>query len=677
MKTTATTCPLDCPDACGVLVSSDESGAFVGLRGNPAHGYSRGHLCSKTAAYGDLIQSPDRLRTPLVRDASGVLVAASWDSAIARIVQNVRGLDGTQILAAWYAGSMGILAKKFPLRVMHALGATLVDGGLCDNTASAGYESVLGRVVGFDLEQTEQCDFVLLWGCDMTRTLQHLQPAVQRLCKRGVPVIGIDIYRSDTLIALERWGGRGLVVKPGSDAALALALCRLAFERGAANRAFLNLESLGHAEFEAHVRAGHDLAWAQASCGLEQAQIVRLFEELCRAQAPLVKTGVGWTRRRNGGASMRAVCALMTVLGRVDRLHYESFDTFRICEAAIERPDLRPVGVLDRRVPHVQLGLELERGKYRALFIWGHNPAVMCPDSARVRAGLERDDLFVVVHEQFLTETAERADVVLPATMFAEHADVYRSYGHRRLQWAQRACLAPPGPRSNVEAFAAIARGLELAPETFEVTTESLCDELLEASRDRLQPGDFERLRAGEPLSIQPPALVGKRWDTPSGLIELSSTSAEQAGSTRLPSYIQDDASGDRGAFWLICAPSKFGLNSTFSHSARHIARAGRPRVYVNPADAARLGVADGAPARLSNVRGAITLCAQFCDDMAPGTLRVDGVPRSRDVPEGVGVNVLVAPTLSDLGRGNVLYSTRVDLEPVLTATDASTLPRR
>lgn len=664
MRITPTTCPLDCPDACGVIVQADEHGSFVSLRGNPAHGYSRGHLCSKTASYGELIQSRERLLTPLIRDARGELVAASWEQALERIAQRMRGLAGPQILAAWYAGSMGIVAKKFPLRMMHALGATLVDGGLCDNTASAGYENVLGRVVGFDLERTDECDFVLLWGCDMARTVQHLQPAVQRLCKRGVPVIAIDIYRSDTLRALERWGGRGLVVAPGSDSALALALCRLAFERGAADREFLARETQGHAEFEAHARAQHDLDWAARTCGLQTRQIVELFEQLTRARLPLVKTGVGWTRRRNGGASMRAVCALMAVIGRVDRLHYESFDTFRLDESRIERPDLRPAAFPDRRVSHVQLGLELEQARVRALFVWGHNPAVMCPDAIRVRRALDREDLFVVVHEQFLTETAEHADVVLPATMFPEHADVYRSYGHRRLQLAQRACKAPAGPRCNVEAFAAIARHLGLPAACFEVTPESLCDELLAASSARLRPGDLEQLRAGVPLRIEPPALSGKRWDTPSGLIELRSEAAAAEGQPLLPSYLEDDAAAGRGRFWLIPAPSKFGLNSTFSHSARHLARAGKPRVYVNPEDARRLCLQDGASARVHNELGTITLRVEHSSDMPPGCVRIDGVPRGRDLPEGVGVNALVSPMLSDLGRGNVLYSTRVDLLP-------------
>ena len=365
-----------------------------------------------------------------------------------------------------------------------------------------------------------------------------------------------------------------------------------------------------------------------------------------------------------GSPRVRKLCSLMTVLGRADRLHYESFDTFRLSEEVIERPDLRPAGVPDHRVAHVQLGRELESGRFRALFVWGHNPAVMCPDAVRVRRGLERDDVFVVVHEQFLTETAERADVVLPATMFAEHADVYRSYGHRRMQLARRACIAPSGPRSNVECFAGIAQRLGLPRATFEVTPDSLCAELIEASRERIGEANLARLFAGEPVKIEPAPLEGKRWDTPSGRIELSSEACASQGLPRLATYVPDDACGGRGEFWLTPAPSKFGLNSTFSHSARHLARAGRPRVFMHPSDARRLAVREGQAVVLSNEHGSLTLDAAHSLDMAPGMLRVDGVPRGCDLPEGVGINALVAPDLSDLGRGNVLYSTRVDLKP-------------
>lgn len=653
MPRTATTCPLDCPDACGVVVESDDAGGLVSLLGNPAHGWSRGTMCSKTSVYGELFASPERLLTPYVR-AAGELVPASWDQAVARVAESVRGLPGESILAASYAGSMGLVARRFPRRMMHALGAVLTDDGLCDATASAGFELVLGDPVGLDLEQLDDVDGVVLWGCDMARTVQHLQPAVQRLCRSGVPAVVIDVHRSDTVRAVERWGGRGLCLRGGTDAALALGLARLAYERGDVDRAAVARECVGSEVFEEHVRGGHDLEWTARTTGLSVAEIEHLYGILTRSRRLLLKTGVGFTRRRHGGMSMRAVCSLAAVLGRADRVHYESYGTFKLNEEVLDRPDLRPNA--PALIHHVQLGRELESGRFRAVFVWGHNPAVTCPDAGRVQRALLRDDLFVVVHEQFMTETAARADVVLPATMFAEHEDVYRSYGHRRLQHARRALRAPEGPRSNVDCFAALARALDLPRETWDVSAEGLCAELLQASAARLSADERARLAAGEPTKLAPAPGRG----TPSGRIELASEAARALGQPALATYVPDG--GEGGAFTLISAPSKFTHNSTFSHSPRHLARRGAPSAVLHPEDARELGLEPGELVTLSNANGALSLPTETSSDVPRSMVRVDGLPRAADSPEGVGVNVLVSPDVADLGHGNVLYSTRVDL---------------
>jgi len=648
-----------------MLIESDTSGAFVALRGNPEHGYSRGHLCGKTAIYGDLVNSPDRLLTPLVRRGSkrnGELVPATWEEALARIVERVGPLKthGEQILVAFYAGTMGRIQRFFPLRMFHALGATLTDGGLCDNSTTAGYECVLGNVVGADLERADESDAVVLWGCDMVRTVQHLQPAVQKLCKRGVPAVAIDIYRSDTIAALEKWGGRGLIVKPGTDAALALGLARIAFEREWVDRAFLDSECLGAREFEAHVRSGHDLASTSAITGLAESEILELAEPLARSPKLLLKTGVGFGRRRNGAMSMRAVCSLAAVLGKVDNLHYESFSCFQLADDVVQRPDLRAAGRPNPTFQHAKLGRELESGRYKALFVWAHNPAVVCPESMRVRAGMQRDDVFVVVHEQFLTESAQLADVVLPSTMFVEHTDVYRSYGHRRLQVARKACEPPAGPRSVLDTFAAIAKALDLPRETWDVTSETLLEAFLESTLALMGDAQRDELLAGKPIKVSRALKPGE--GTPSGKVELMSSAAAALGQPALATYVPDDGCGTRGEFWLVSAPSVHTHNSTFSHSGRHVRRVGEQRVKVNPSDAQRLGLVDGARATLSNAHGSVTFPVDVTSDMPPGLVRIDGLPRAEDTPERVGVNALVSAEVSDLGDNNSLYSTRVDL---------------
>jgi anaerobic selenocysteine-containing dehydrogenase len=341
-------------------------------------------------------------------------------------------------------------------------------------------------------------------------------------------------------------------------------------------------------------------------------------------------------------------------------VHYESSDHFGLPGEVIERPDLRPAGSIDEPVRHVAIGRELEQGRFRAAFVWGHNPAVTVPDANRVRAGLARDDLFLVVHELFLTETAELADVVLPATAFVEQSDVYRSYNHRVLHYTRRACDPPHAQRSNVETFRALARTLGLAAEAWEDDEDALCHQLLEASRERFSDQEYERLLACEPVKLAPRKLADR--GTPSGKIELVSELARRVGQPALATWVADDYAGGQGDWILIAAPSIATHNSTFSHSTRHAQRAGKPCVHLGPRDAAEVGVRDGDLLRLSNEQGALTLPARTSADMPRRRLRIDGLPSARDFPEGVGVNALVPGALSDLGAGNVLYSTRVHL---------------
>ncbi len=656
-----TTCPLDCPDACGVLVETDAQGALASLRGDPAHPWSRGVLCGKTALYGEVVRAPNRLLHPLVR--RGVeLVRATWDEALDLVAARVGALPGREVLALSYGGSMGIVQRKFPNRVMNALGATHHDGGICDATADAGYQSVLGRCLGPDLDDVGACDLLVLWGCDIARTVQHLQPRVKALQDRGVPVVAIDVWRTDTIEDVERRGGRGFTIRPGTDAALALCLARLAYERDAVDREYLARECIGAEKFEQHVRGAHDIAWTARTTGLTEMDVLELAALLFGAERPFVKTGVGWARRRNGGNSMRSVCALAAILGQGDRVHFESYAHFGLAEDVVHRPDLRPPEALRDPVSQVGLGRMLAEGSFRAVFVWCHDPAVTLPDSAKFRRAFARDDLFTVVHDHFLTETAALADVVLPATTFVEHADVYRSYGHRAVQRARAIAKAPGEARSNVETFAAIARRLGLPRETWDVTAEGLCDELLTASRARFTDDEFARLATGMPVKLAPRAFEG--WGTPSDRIELASDAAVAAGSTRCPAYVPDDAEATQGAFQLVCAPSVHTHNATFSHSARHAKKAGIPRAHLNPADAQRLGIGGGARVRLANDRATVTLTCATDLRVPVGLVRVDGLPRAAEVPEGHGINALVAGEVSDLGGGNVLYSTRCDVTP-------------
>jgi anaerobic selenocysteine-containing dehydrogenase len=654
----STTCPLDCPDACGVLAETGGDGGLVRLHGDPAHPYTRGFLCGKTSDYHRLVQHSARLTEPLLR-RNGELCACSWDDALAEIARRVAPLRGEDVLPLCYAGNQGLVARRFPQRMMNALGAGAHNGGICSSVGEAGYRLVLGDLVGPDVEEIGEADALVLWGVDAARTWQHLLPTVKELCKAGVPVLAIDVYRTDTLKKLERWGGTGLVIHPGSDAALALGVARLAYERGWADRDFLARECLGAEAFEQHVCTAHDLEATCRATGLERAQVEGLAALLGRAGRAHVKTGTGWTRRRNGGASMRAVCSLAAVVGCAERVLFESADHFALDKSVLERPDLRGDRPLPQPSMQAALGKELGEGRYRAAFVWGHNPAVTLPDSARVRAGLSREDLFLVVHDSFLTETAALADVVLPATHFLEQSDLYASYGHRYLHYARKVVEPPAGAKSNLQAFAAMARALGLPRETWDVTEESVVEEVLEASRERIGDEDLQRLLAGERVKLRPLKRTGR--GTPSGKIELVSEQAAQLGAPAMASWIADQGS-QKGEFWLCPAPSKATHNSTFVPSERHMRLAGEPCCWIRPSDARAKGIAEGDRVHLENERGRLTLPARLSDEMPPGMLRIDGMPRPADTEVGYGVNLLTGPEISDLGGGATFFSTRVDL---------------
>lgn len=663
-----TACPLDCPDACGVLVETDDRGALVRVRGNPAHPYSRGALCSKTNTYHERVLGTERLLSPQVRDGAG-LRQASWEEALDRVCEGLSRVNGADHLAMQYAGSMGLVARLFPMRMMHALGATTHDAGVCDNTSSAGYEAVLGSLIGPDVLEAETADGLVIWGSDVKRTIQHLFPMVKARAAAGVPVHVIDIYRTDTMAAVERWGGRGTILRPGSDSVLASALARAAFERGTADREFLARECVGGDDYEQHLRAAPTLDEAARLCGLELSEIEALFELLSRSKRLFLRTGSGWTRRTNGAMGMRAVCSLAAVLGKADRVHYESADLFAFDGDCVARPDLRP----DPEPPvlaQVTLGRELVAGRFGSLVVWGHNPALTLPDSGSVAKGLARDDLFVVVHEQVMTETAKLADVVLPATMFVEHSDVYRSYGHRVAQYGRRAVDPPPGPKSNVETFALIAKGLDLPRPTWDATEESLCEDLFRSVEEVLDATSLAGLRAGEPTVIEPRDGTRQRdsdgsWGTPSGKVELVSSLAVEAGQPPMATWTCDAGNGAKRAFWLVSAPSKDTHNTTFLDSPRHAKRAGVPRCFLNPDDAQERGLNEGAAVRLHNEFGSLTLTVSTSADVPRGLVRVDGFPRPAKTPERTSINVLSSPALSDLGSGTTYFSTRVDLELV------------
>ena len=671
MTWTQSACFLDCPDACGLEVQTDANGDFVRLRGNKAHGWSQGTLCAKTSWFGEVVQSKDRILQPWVRDAHGRMQPATWDAALDHIADRVGPLRGAEILSLDYAGNMGVLGRRFPGRVMNALGATRNDGTICDATPAAGFGAVMGRAVGFDLEETPHCDGILLWGSDVARTMPHLLPKLKAALQRGARLAAIDIYRSDTLEWVAKQGGQALVVHPGTDAALALGWAQRAFTERRADLDFLKTQCVGGAEFRAHLEGRYGLKEVCAVTGLSEAQCQEVAEWFHACKAPLLKVGIGLCRRKVGGMTMRAILSYAAVLGIADRVHWESGDHFDLDLSGLDGEDLRPAGSATEPISLVNLGAELATGRFRASFVWGHNPAVTIPNSRAVRAGLGREDHFLVVHELFWTATAQLADVVLPATTHLEQPDLLRSYGHRWLHYVP-AILKPRGScRSNLDAFAAIGKRLGLPEAAWGGSPTEWCERLLTVNRARFSDEEWDRLHAHQPVKLRPAhrAPQGQDpdslpdWGTPSGRIELYSESLASAGHGPMAEYTPDLGTGGDGEYWLWPTPSKATHNSTFLHSQRHRARLGSPAVRLHPDLAARLGAQEGHWVRLHNEVGSLSLPVVLDAAIPPHGVCVVGFLDEEHVPEGNNVNALVSPERSDLGGGSSLYSTRVALE--------------
>ncbi|MCP5020360.1 MAG: molybdopterin-dependent oxidoreductase [bacterium] len=655
-------CFFDCPDACGMLVETGEQGEFVKLRGQPEHPWSTGTLCSKTSLYGEVVTAENRLTRPLIRDGQGALQPASWDDALELIGRKLRALPGERILGLGYGGNMGVLSRKFPERILNAMGALLTDGTICDATAEAGYRTVLGRAVGFDMQQTSECDVIVLWGCDVLNTVSHLLPRLKAAHKNGARLIAVDIVQSETLAWVERKGGMALRIHPGTDAALALALCDMAFQDRTADMGFLKNDCVGGAEFRAHVAGRISIAQAAETTGLTEQSIQELGDCLHAARKPMFKLGIGWSRRRFGGMGVRAVCSYAAVIGAAGGVIWESGDHFALDLKEADGSDLRPEGVSGEVVHHVQLGREMEAGRFGATLVWNHNPAVTVPDSAAVRRGLAREGNFVVVHELFMTETARLADVVLPATSYLEQYDLLRSYGQRVLNFVAPA-LKPRGQcRSNFDTFAAIGKVAGLPESVWFGTDKDFCLSLLRTNRERFTEDEWLRLQAHDPVELHPQDHTG--WGTPSGKVELFSQAAKDAGLPAMATYLPDDGGGLSGAYWLLSGPSKATHNTTFLHSARHLARLGKPTLTMNPEDAEEAGMETGQRVRVHNGLSSLTLTLDVQEFVPGGAVHISGFLDETQVPEGRNVNHLVCGDLNDMGDGSTLFSTRVFVSP-------------
>jgi len=672
-------CPHDCPSCCSLVVTVSD-GRLTSVTGNPDHPFTQGVICGKVREYAERVHSPLRVLTPLRRvgpKGRGELAPISWDEAVATIAERWRAIiasDGAEaILPFSYAGSMGQVQYHAGHALFHALGASRLDRSICVTTAYAGWRVTVGAVTGNDSEQMVGADLVVLWGVNASYSTINVMTLVKQARARGAHVIAIDPYRTPTA----QQADEHLMVRPGTDAALALAVMHVLVTEGRVDRDYVERATLGFDRLVEHLRAYSPAAVAPI-VGLDPDTIVRFARRYGATPRAFIRIGIGLSRHDNGAMTCRTLACLPALTGAYADPHggalLSTGGAYGFDYSVLERPDLMPTPA-PRIINMIQLGRALTdptlTPPVRSLYVYSSNPAAVCPDQTLVLRGLAREDLFTVVHEQVLTDTAHYADIVLPATTSMEHLDLYRSFGQLTLQLA-RPALAPQGEaKSNWETSGLLARAMGVAETHYAKGDEGLIREFLAKGDTSVRGVTWEQLdrdgwvRVNLPRPYMP---FANGAPTPSGKVEFYSAWMERQGLPGLPTYVPLAEGPDnrelvaRFPLQCIVPPNRFFLNSSFSQSELLRRRQGAATAMLAAGDAAARGIRDGDSIRVESPRGAARFTARITDATRPGVVVIEGIWWHRFSPDGLGVNVLTSDRVADLGGGPAFHSNLVQV---------------
>jgi anaerobic selenocysteine-containing dehydrogenase len=696
-----TVCTHDCPDSCGVLVTVDTvTGRAMKVAGDPAHPVTRGFLCGKVAKYLDRVYSPERLLYPMRRRAgvakgplpqgreAEAFERISWDEALTQIAAKLTAVaadhGSESILPYSYAGTIGQLGYgSMDRRFFARLGASQLDRTICSTAGSAALTSIYGVRLGTRPEDFAHAGLVIAWGANLHGNSIHLWPFVEQARRQGAKLVVIDPYRTRTAALADRH----FAIRPGTDGMLALAMMHVLFRDGFADEAYLDAcvrEWRALKEFA--LLNKHSPPQAAVATGIATEEIEWLARAYGSAgssgrKPAVLRSNYGIQRAQNGGTAMRAVLMLPLITGswkqRGGGALLSMSGAFGFNSAALQRPDLAqrsPLGRPGRVVNMTELGealTALTAPRVHALFVYNCNAAAIAPDSEKVLAGLRRDDLFTVVHEQFFTDTTDYADIVLPATTFLEHTELMGSYGHTFLQLSEQAIAAPGEARTNVAMFAAMAQQMGFEDAAFHDTEETLMQQALASEDPALRGITLERLRREQQIELALPVNVrgeslpfsdASWFRTPSGKAEV----------LPLPAYVAAEesfeAAQNASAKLLQFLPRKADnfMNTTFANIPLHqqMERRTAGILEIHADDAAARSISNGDAVNVHNARGELRLVALVSDAVAAGVVaaRLDWQKLSVD---GHNVNALTSQRLTDIGGGATFYSTLVEVSKI------------
>lgn len=679
----ASACPHDCPSTCSLEVERIDAHRIGKVRGARDNDYTAGVICAKVARYAERQHHPARLSRPLRRvgpKGSGIdgFAPIGWDEALDEVAHRLKEAaaryGAETVWPYFYAGTMGLVQRDGIERLRHAMGYSRQFSTFCVTLADAGWFAGAGAKRGADARTIADADLVVVWGGNPVSTQVNVMTHVARARKtRGARFVVVDPYRTPTAEQADLH----LMLRPGTDAALAVAVMHVLFAEGYADREYMAQYTLGAAELEAHV-ATRTPEWAEAICGVP-AETIREFARLFgKTKRTFVRLGYGFSRHRNGASSMHAAGSLAAITGawkhkgggalygqsaiyRLDKTMIEGLDRV---DPKIRRLDQSRIGAVltgDRR----DLG---EGPPVTALLIQNTNPMNVAPNLNKVREGFARADLFTCVHEQFLTDTARMADIVLPATTFLEHDDMYYASGSTYLQVTKKVVEPFAECRSNHTVHRELARRLGARHPGFEMSEWELIDWTLRnsgyPSADEVHAGRwYDKAASFETTNfLDGFAHADKRWHFKADWAQVG---PQWAAMPALPDQMTNyDAATKDKPFRLVAAPARSYLNSTFTETPGSREREGRPAAMIHPEDLAALGAADGARVRLGNERGSLVIAAKAFDGVLRGTVVVESIWPNDAFEEGLGINALTSDDPGFPAGGAVFHDTAIWVKP-------------
>ncbi len=686
-------CPHDCPDTCATLVEV-EDGRAVGFRADPDHPITQGWLCAKVRPYLDRVYAPDRLQYPLRRvgpKGSDQWERVSWEEAVAEIAERWRGIiaehGAAAILPYSYSGTLGLLQLGIcNQRLWNRMGASGLERSICGAAAEAAVNATLGTRRGLDPRDFRHAKLILIWGHNPASTSPHVVPFLREAQRNGAHLVVIDPRRTRTA----RSADQHLQPRLATDGALALGLMHVLFAEGLHDEPWLRANALGWEELRDRAAAFPPDRVA-AITGLDQATIVALARRYGTTKPALLKFADGVQRHGNGGQTARALACLPAVVGQIGvrggGLAYSTSGWVAWdAEALGHKGECPPT---PRSVNMNRLGAaltgEVADPPIKSLYVFCANPVAATPNAGLIVEGLKRDDLFTIVHEQFPTDTARWADLVLPATTQLEQVDLHKPYGHRHLQYNHQAIPPLGEAKSNWDTFRLLAAAMGYDEPWLHQEPEAAIRDVLDATRatnPSLDGITLDRLQAEGtvPLAIPPDQEVpfaDGRFPTPSGKVELRSAAMAARGLDPLPDYLPPaefavGGAGSRGVakngsaprLVLLTGAAHHFVTTSMANQPALVAKEGTPYVEINPADAAARGLVHGGDVRVENERGWCTLRAVVTDDVPPGVAVAPKGRWARLSPDGRNVNWTTPDALADLAGQSTFHSNLVAITP-------------